>query len=94
MNGTFVSAVKFNQDISNWDTSKVINFTAMFQMTIFNQDISGWDTSSATTMEGMFSSATQFNQDLSSWIVSKVTNHVNFDTGATAWVLPRPAFPS
>lgn len=95
MNGVFVSAVSFNQDVGEWDVSKVTNFTQMFGGThLFNQDISGWDTSEATTMEGMFNSAIAFNQDLSGWNVSKVTNHVNFDNNTTAWVLPKPNFPS
>lgn len=95
MNGTFVSAVAFNQDISAWDVSKVINFTNMFSgLPLFNQDISTWDTRSAVTMEGMFNTAVVFNQDLSGWNVALVTNHLNFDTGATAWVLPKPNFPS
>ena len=65
----------FNQDLSNWDVSKVINFQSMFSnATSFNQNISNWDVSSVTFMGGMFSNATSLNQDISNWDVSSVTN--------------------
>jgi surface protein len=60
----------FNQDISNWDTSRVTTMDFMFDNAqAFNQDISKWNTSSVTTMKQMFSSALVFNQDLSGWCV-------------------------
>jgi hypothetical protein len=41
----------------------------------------------------MFRNATLFNQDLSSWCVTLIpTLPFTFDTGATAWVLPKPAW--
>lgn len=95
MNGTFVSCPLFNQDISGWDVSKVLNFTNTFGGCFaFNQDISGWNTESATIMDNMFTNAKLFNQDLSGWNVAAVTTHIDFATGATAWVLPKPNFPS
>jgi surface protein len=58
---------KFNQNIGNWNTSKVTIMTALFQrQPIFNQDIStkvvtvgdstytAWDTLNVTTMGSMF----------------------------------------
>ncbi|WP_169728497.1 BspA family leucine-rich repeat surface protein, partial [Williamsoniiplasma luminosum] len=42
----FRGTTLFNGDISKWDTSNVIDMTAVFSRTkMFNQDISKWDTS-------------------------------------------------
>ncbi|ATZ16799.1 hypothetical protein ELUMI_v1c00710 [Williamsoniiplasma luminosum] len=77
---------KFNSDISNWDTSNVVNMEALFMgATSFNQDISKWNTSKVTTVEGMFWSARAFNQDLSKWDVSNVTNTNLYDNMADVW---------
>lgn len=44
----FLNATKFNQDISNWDVSKVKNFAETFAYAKrFKQDLSGWDVSNA-----------------------------------------------
>ena len=40
----------FNQDISNWDTSKVTSMGNMFYDSDFTQDISNWDTLNVTDM--------------------------------------------
>ncbi|WP_342273880.1 BspA family leucine-rich repeat surface protein [Spiroplasma endosymbiont of Phycita roborella] len=71
----FSGTSKFNQDISNWDTSKVTNMTSMFSLTqSFNQNISKWNVSNVTTMHNMFGGASKFNQDLSNWNTSNITN--------------------
>ena len=45
----------FNQDIANWDVSKVTDMYCMFaHAEAFNQDISNWDVSNVTNMNGMF----------------------------------------
>jgi surface protein len=63
------------EDISQWDTSQIEDFSWMFAFEgEFNEDISGWDTSSATNMASMFLGAEAFNQDISGWDVSNVTN--------------------
>jgi surface protein len=63
----------FNGDISEWDTSNVINMEYMFSYTIFDGDISEWDVSNVVDMEGMFY-ISEFNGDISKWDVSNVEN--------------------
>ena len=80
----------FNEYISNWDTSNVIDMSYMFSALSsdatkthkFNQDISKWDVRNVKNMEGMFSSfennpedpGFEFNRDIRKWNVSKVEN--------------------
>lgn len=73
-----------------------INMTSAFaNAQNFNSPgIKTWNVGGVITMDTMFAGAITFNQDLSSWNVSGVTSHTGFDTGATAWVLPKPNFPS
>jgi len=75
-------------------TSGVTNMRYMFsRFWSFNQDISSWDVSSVRVMTNMFYGATAFNQDLSRWCVSNITSMpVDFDRGATSWVLARPVW--
>ena len=79
----------FNQNIGNWNTSKVTLMNAMFQeQSNFNQDIStkivtvgsntytAWDTLNVTNMSAMFSNTIdigKFNQNIGNWNTSKVT---------------------
>ena len=66
----FSDATAFNQDIGQWDVSKVTNMSLMFfDAASFNQDIGQWDVSKVTNMSLMFRGATAFNQDLSNWMV-------------------------
>ena len=45
----FYGTTSFDQDISNWDVSNVMNMRSMFTgATAFNQDISDWNVSSVT----------------------------------------------
>jgi len=76
----------FNQDISGWDTSAMINMTGMFANAYaFNQDIRtkvmnegttdeyiAWDVRNNQTMEDMFWGATAFNQDIGNWDTSQL----------------------
>lgn len=81
-------------NLKYWDVSKVTNMRNMFKRTFsFNQDISTWDVSKVTNMIEMFHLASAFNQDLSGWCVSLIPSEsTDFDTGADAWVLPRPVW--
>ena len=64
---------QFNNDISNWDVSNVIDMDGMFMNSIFNEDISNWDVSSVTNMKDMFFES-EFNGDISNWNVSNVNS--------------------
>ena len=93
MAGMFNSAV-FNQDIGSWNVSSVITMDSMFyNSTAFNQDIGSWNVSGVTGMNSMFYNNTVFNQDLSNWCVTLIPSQpMNFDGGATSWVLPKPVW--
>ena len=60
-------------DISNWDTSNVVDMSYMFYESSFNQNISNWDVSNVTDMRNMFYK-NAFNQDISKWDISNVTD--------------------
>jgi hypothetical protein len=80
---------KFNQNIGNWNTSKVTSIAGMFQLQLeFNQDIStkvvtvgdntytAWDTLNVTNMQSMLNAGGnrgKFNQNIGNWNTSKVT---------------------
>lgn len=84
MNSVFANTI-FNQDISQWNVSKVTTFLSMFLgATAFNQNISSWNTSSCLNMSSMFQGATAFNQNIGNWNVSNVTNFSSFMFGKTA----------
>ena len=52
----------FNQDLSAWDTSNVVDMSNMFYVAnAFNQDISDWDVSNVTNMQSMFQQTGNFN---------------------------------
>ena len=70
--------MKFNQDISNWNTGKVETLRAMFQNNAyFNQDISEWDTSNVESMVNMFWGAYNFNNGQNA---SESTAPLNWNT--------------
>ena len=74
MKGMFWGARAFNQDVSKWNVSNVVDMSGAFYWALtFNQDLSTWNVGNATTMEKMFEHALSFDQDLSKWGVSKVT---------------------
>lgn len=75
LSGFFAGKFSVNENITNWDTSAVVNMDGMFdRVSSFNQDIGAWDTSSVTTMSGMFHFASAFNRDIGAWDTSSVTD--------------------
>ena len=69
------ACASFNDDITEWDVSRVTRFRETFRDAgAFNQPIGGWDTSSATTMRGIFDGAYAFNHPLERWDTSRVTS--------------------
>jgi surface protein len=79
LESAFFSATTFNQDLGNWNVSKVTTFTNSFRDSGFNNgnspSISGWtiNTTNNVLMNAMFYGS-QFNQPIGNWNVSKVTN--------------------
>ena len=60
----FYYALDFNEDIGNWDTSKVTDMNMFSSTEAFNQDIGGWDTNNVTNMRSMFSYTDAFTKIL------------------------------
>ncbi len=69
----FYNASSFNQDIGNWNVSRVDNMSFMFAgASSFNQDIGSWNVRRVDDMSFMFYNARSFNQDIGGWDVSNV----------------------
>ncbi len=66
----FWNCTEFNEDISQWDVSKVADMSHMFHgCKKFNQPLDKWDIVSAQDMSYMFADAEAFNQSLDMWNV-------------------------
>jgi surface protein len=71
MSCLFCNAKSFNQPISDWDVSNVIDMYGMFfNAKSFNQPIGNWDVFNVENMNCMFNEAKSFNQDLSKWQIN------------------------
>jgi surface protein len=77
--------------ISDWNTSKITNMNALFELISFDQSINNWNVSNVTTMDKMFSES-DFDLPLDKWNVSNVTSmnnmfHSNhkFDQNINDW---------
>jgi surface protein len=92
MDSMFNNANKFNQNIGNWNVSRVTTFQQMFlNATMFNNggssDINNWQLSTTfdINISQMFANAIAFNQNIGSWNVSMVTTFTGMFQGAKAF---------
>tara|TARA_B100000524_G_scaffold347880_1_gene250821 strand:- start:4909 stop:5106 length:198 start_codon:yes stop_codon:yes gene_type:complete len=54
----FAKAKEFNQDLGEWDVSKVLDMSWMFANAInFNQSLENWSVANVRNMEHMFNGA-------------------------------------
>jgi hypothetical protein len=68
-------------EISEWDTSRVTEFSNLFTSTngkgrarrLFNDDISKWNTASVSSMFSLFYDSPAFNQPIGRWNVARVS---------------------
>jgi len=66
------NSIKFDSNISYWNTSNVTGMNSLFKNArSFNRDLY-WDTSNVTTMRSMFDNAVKFNGNIDSFTVNKV----------------------
>ena len=73
MDWMFAGATSLRGDLSQWDTSGVMDMTGMFDgAEVFDGDLSRWDTSNVRSMAYMFCDARRFNQPLGAWDTSRV----------------------
>ena len=85
----------FNEDLSDWDTSKVLNMEEMFMgAVLFNGDSQPlaangvkWDVSKVTTMKNMFNGAAAFDQIVRNWRVGRTTTLTGMFSGATGFTI-------
>lgn len=71
----FACCPKFNGDLNQWDTSRIVNMQGMFNYSnSFNGSLIHWKTGSVTDMSHMFSGCSSFNGDLSRWDTGSVKN--------------------
>ena len=75
--------IKFNGNISQWNTSNVTNMGAMFFVSNFTGDISKWNVSSVKNMKSVFANST-FTHDLTLWQPYSLTHTQNMFKGSSA----------
>ncbi len=67
----------FNENINNWDVSKVKSAIEVFQnATLFNQPLNNWEFTSATLLRNMFNGASSFDQNLGNWDLSNINSTI------------------
>lgn len=75
LGSTFRGCRIFNQNISMWDTSRILDMSSTFQdCEEYNQPLGPWDVGSVSSMRWMFGNTYVFNQDLTSWCVSLISS--------------------
>ncbi|TDE15622.1 BspA family leucine-rich repeat surface protein [Dyadobacter psychrotolerans] len=90
MASMFASCLKLTDvpNINQWDVSRVVDMSNMFQSTLFNSAIQDWDVSDVRVMSDMFSRASRFNQPLEKWDVSSVFGMNNMFGAAASFNQP------
>jgi surface protein len=64
----FMNYRSFNDDISNWDVSSVMDMRSMFQRAYkFNQSLNNWNIDNVQDFYLMFAETQSFNTSLSTW---------------------------
>ena len=72
--------------IENWDTSNVINMSAIFMGNVnCNSNINYWNVAKVTNMSGMFSGSENFNQSIENWTINKFCNLNNIFLNASSF---------
>lgn len=85
----FSSCINFNQDISMWNTSNIVNMTHMFaDCHKFNRDISTWNVENVEYMDNMFANCISYNQPLDNWKVFKLRTNFSMFEGAVCFNQP------
>lgn len=93
MTEMFLDNTIFNQNISDWNVSKVTSMRKMFSgADLFNQPIGTWNVSNVIDMYSMFQGAASFNGNIFSWNTSNVINMsfmfsdtTNFNKNIGSW---------
>ena len=80
----FDDSTKFDQNLDNWNVSKVEQMQQMFARSNFNKNLVNWDVSNVKNMKSMFYNNQKFNQDISGWDVCKTIRSNQFDTGTSS----------
>jgi len=80
MSALFFNKPDFNEDISRWNVSNVVNMNDTFHSaTSFNGDLSCWDVGQVKYMGGTFASATSFDRQLGgAWATSTADKYMMF----------------
>jgi trimeric autotransporter adhesin len=84
MSSVFNNCKNFNQNIGNWNTSKVRNMRRMFMSSSFNQNIGGWNTANVYSMLSMFENSS-FNQNIGGWNTAGVEDMTKMFNNATSF---------
>ena len=82
----FFSNRNFNQNISSWDVSNVVNMMSMLSNAeSFDQDLSGWNISNVLHIDHMFSGTTlstsNYDAILNAWSELSLNKNLDFDGG-------------
>ncbi|MGY3793473.1 BspA family leucine-rich repeat surface protein [Aquimarina sp. 433] len=101
MTEMFARATSFNQDLSNWDMSKVSSLREMFRQNFgYDQSLGDWDISSVTDMRNMlFSSGLStenYDQTLIGWTTldadeTQIPVGITFNAGNSTYCLGESA---